>query len=659
VVPLLLSTNAVFERTMSIEKLINSSCSVAYLIVSESNETRPELRKDEIRDIGANLATREAERALMEDQINRIRDVLYSKTSRGSEAAVVDLSFSSDDGIAQTQNQTQPSTNRDILRRKLREKESNLVRKTSCVMEEMNMRRCQVKKLVAEISEKDYVCKKLETELEHFNMKAMKDVDQQRIASFDQLEHMERKIEANGEEIDHYEFKVRAGAFNVQNLKAELAEKERRVVELEVELETHEIKFMSHQKHADWIDEQTIDEMLKKDTGKLGSGSLDQQYIRKLHSDLEEMEKRYVTEKILSAVRMASLEKENKVFESSTISLKRRLKAYRNYEVGDDLFDSRKHIHLEVYRNRVLGNDLNDEIVTDISPSSSDSEGPVSFFRRCFDYLKERLGILELENIEYCQKIKELKATEGQAREKSQARRKRLENELSSLYLENEALILKNTALETDMSLASNQIHVSEWKQRYSRLESKIDEKTTDILSLEELLNIKDRIIAKLRSQTVDVRLGAVVSASRSLYTPYIWTDDDDQLSLGTSDETEASCILELKSQLQDSQRQLAKLRSQTVDVRLGISPSRSLHKPNIWTDDDQLSLGTADETEGSYILELQSQLQDSQRQLTEREEELCQVRSKSSARVAELQARLAAMTTKQKHLSQSESYFV
>jgi molecular chaperone GrpE (heat shock protein) len=92
-------------------------------------------------------------------------------------------------------------------------------------------------------------------------------------------------------------------------------------------------------------------------------------------------------------------------------------------------------------------------------------------------------------------------------------------------------------------------------------LEKNFDEYIVEIMSLEDQLRMKDRIISRLMSQTVANCLEPYLertperdTESKSSLKSAKWFEIE---SKTTADETESSCVSELQSQLTDIQDQL------------------------------------------------------------------------------------------------------
>jgi hypothetical protein len=313
------------------------------------------------------------------------------------------------------------------------------------------------------------------------------------------------------------------------------------------------------------------------------------------------MERLYVRSKIDSAGTISNLEQECNESQEKIKSLERLLAAYQKEGVSfDSSGDTAPNSFFSVA-----------ETVPDVTLASSDSSGvkPSSSIRHKLEFFNKRFEILEAANFKHSQITKTLKAELETARALSKKLAEKGEQEMTSLRLENGALINKISALEIEMGLSTGNIDGTIRSRRYKMLEKNLDDYIVEIMRFEDQLRMKDRIISRLSSLAVEKRL---------------------DISLERSPERE--------------------LQSKPCP--------KSPNSPMSWIEDDQRTKATADETETSSVSELQSQLTDIQEQLNQKDETLNYVRAKYSARVAKLKLKADSRLRKDA-MTGADLYFI
>jgi chromosome segregation ATPase len=565
--------------------------------------TLPTMRQNEIQHLSVNLEAREAKIAQIENSINRIRESMSMKSSSSSSRSSSDTISSNNKQreMQQPQEQLSSSTSgltvgstdstigvmdlqdsyslsesqngdgsrsREVLRQKVREKESALqqsIQSNSFVMDEIRMRREQVNTLVSAMEEKEAEAEKLRdevarlgNEMEVCQDKSRLELTRQRLAALGQLDTMERKVEAKEEQVNYYEFKLQAKDHELSTLREELEEATRRVVQLEVDLETHDIRFASHEEYIRQVDAEALDMTTTTatdvDGGPVRHGSTVRQekYMKKLILELSDMERRYMQEKTSAVLQIGALEKDNKAYRTRLISLARHLAAQN---VGAD--GSRPASPAASPGPSPLPSPTGSQPNGDISPFSK--------FQPNLEYMRKRLELLEHENICYVERVKTLKSELKAAKSELHEKKERRDKELAWLKLENQSLTVKMAELEQDLKDFGR---YPEQAREYNLLERKLDQSVVEILSLVEQVYAKERIISSLRSKLVEQRLDGTVlqaSSNKSLnLNPNkqhaVWTLDDGSRGTTTDDTTESSSsqFLELQAQLEECQRKLA-----------------------------------------------------------------------------------------------------
>jgi hypothetical protein len=437
--------------------------------------------------------------------------------------------------------------------------------------------------------------KRLEQEMEECRKQVKEDALKQGETALEELDRMEKTIEAKDEQIDYYEFKLHVCNKKVLDLKLDLADARRRGAQLEVRLEVNQFKYSSYEDFRRQLDREALNKIGDDVISETESQDESERYMQKLVADLDVMEKLYLQSKYEAADQIVALEEECLEFQATIASLERRLGA--NWK-QDDSFASLG----STAPNNL--NSLDDPLPSAASTAAYGCEGEsASIVRPTADFLKKRMEVLEAENIEYYQKTEALKAELRNAREGTKQQNDRDTREMISLRLENEALIHRLAALEIEMGLASGKFDSRTRSRRYQMLEKNFDEYIVEIMSLEDQLRMKDRIISRLKSQTV-----------ANWLEPY----------LERTPERDTESKVSLKS------AKWFEIASKT----------------------------TADETESSSVSELQSQLTDIQDQLHKKDEALNYVRAKYSATVARLKLKVE---TKERHYAKADMdvYFI
>jgi chromosome segregation ATPase len=225
---------------------------------------------------------REARRAQIEGRLNRIRASLSRKTHEKPEN-------SNDDS-----RQEDPELARELSESLRSSSSEQLVRqeKVAKVVEEYKTRREQVRNLSVAMQEKEKLVgqlqadvERLRREMEECSKKAQEDMQKQRATAHDQIDQMEKRVEAKDEQIGYYEFKLRAHEKAIEELRLELGAARRKAAEVELQLEVHDFKFSSYEDYPRQLEKQAL-EKIGEDVVSVASHDesedTTQQYIRKL-----------------------------------------------------------------------------------------------------------------------------------------------------------------------------------------------------------------------------------------------------------------------------------------------------------------------------------------------------------------------------------------
>lgn len=266
----------------------------------------------------------------------------------------------------------------------------------------------------------------------------------------------------------------------------DLAEANRRTTELEVRLEVHDFKFISYQKYRKELDKQAL-RQIHKDTlcesSSYESESSSQKYTAKLISDLENIENMYISAK----QKIAQLEQERSEYlariqtlESAAASAPNQHEKRMGLKIEDNCPDDENE-------KRKAGLPLSNHVMT-------------------------RMQLLETENINYNQLMSNLKEKLETTTDMMNKVVEKYERDTCLLNRKNESLEEKITALQIEIKAISGDMDATEKSKQYHILETNLDDYIAEISRLEERLRTKERIIARLRSKSVEKRLANVLS---------------------------------------------------------------------------------------------------------------------------------------------------
>lgn len=544
--------------------------------------------KHRIENFGAEVKARGIKRAEIEAQLDRIRSSMTIKTSGSFETMSSKThSTTCSENSSLASGSSAGSNSRDVIRQGLREKEiiiNKILQRNSGMVDEFEMRRAQMQHMMVEMEQKEALTQKLQIELEHIkkelhfaNQKTKEDTYTQSIADLGQIDHIEKELEKRDEQIHFYDRKLRAKAQEVHDLRGELAGTLQRVVELEVELETHNIRLSSLQDQRCRMDQQALEGMFEGELGPDESTTNDRQYVQTLLVDLDGMERRYIQARVQGAAHVRAIEEQMKVSEGQIIFLEKKLASQGLSVRGGDR------------RNQIVQTGA---VNNDVGSASSLSSDRASLRDETW---KQELHMLEVSNVEYSQKVEQLKDALNACKASADSQISKDRKELQRLSLENDALITKIAALEVDGSHGVGNCGDVERCRRYEHLEKRLDGNVIEILRLQNHLRTKDRINAALRTQTVRERLSVRLEA-----TP-----------------------------------EMAEANSESIELYL---------KALQWIDGDQVSGVPTDESDFSHFYELLTELNQTKKKVHERDEELRIVRAQSAARIAGLRARIDEM---------------
>ena len=543
-----------------------------------------------------------SKRAVIEAKLFQIRSTIARRQDNRNNCTAAETAsqtHSTPEISESSSHSSQCSNSRDVLRQSLRAKEeeiNQMIKKNSIIIGEGFQRRSLIQQLKAEIAENESHTKNLSDELATVRKelefyKTQRDTKQKMERTPDKMTILEKELGERTEKICYFEYKLFAKEKELHELRRELEEKQRHVVKLEVEIETHDIKFASFEAQRRVLDKEALTDMFGIECGReTDLQSPKRLYIQKLLSEYDDLDKRYVQSRVDSSEQVAALEEELRSSKRKILSLERRLESQSESAVNGDL--EAEIIPDHEFSSNTQGSKLANQHTAPV-PRTSDK------------YLQKKVEFLEGKNLDLSMKIAELKEVLKNSQLEAEDMKNDARKEIRRLRLENDSLITKFAALEVEISLAANHIGEVERLSKYNHLEKKLDENLFEILRLEDLLSTKNRVIAYLRTQTVRERSSLRLEATSG------------------------------------------------NEFRI-----KSITKPPAVIETDNSSNSTSDETLSTYISELQSQLNQMQKKLIEKEEELRLVRSQSAARVAALRTRMNERDRSNETINEKDWYF-
>lgn len=274
----------------------------------------------------------------------------------------------------------------------------------------------------------------------------------------------------------------------IEMLRSELAKKLQRIVELEFELETHELNYTNYADELFKLGEDALEEI----KGKHGDHHLHEdaqtpkkakRLISKLLADLDDLEMRYKDEKIKSASMLEEMRMENTELQTQVQILEQKM--------GLLSPNSGKHAHdakMEVEEgNADHGDDDQDEIV----PQQ-----------------KRRIEKLEAKNALYRKEMEKLKAELAETRRDAQADAQRAEH--NSTRLQNEVYALKAHVEHLEAKHKWGGVNKKKQKghaaEQYAAIEKRIEDNYNQVIRLQNSVEIKDRQIATLKIEVANLR---------------------------------------------------------------------------------------------------------------------------------------------------------
>ena len=452
-----------------------------------------------------------------------------------------------------------PRSKRESIRARLRAQEqrlSSLVRNTSGdgmgggLLDQMKSVKESLKQMEEEKSQ-------LEQELSRLRSATDDDdyLKEKMGAIQEGFEKQVKKIQSLQDEVDDKNNEI-------DLLRTQLVMKLQRIVELEFDLETHEVHYTTYAKDQFKLGEEALQELkmesqtnLNESMSSIATDGVDadgkpkkltprkaQKLISKLLSDLDSLEVRYKEEKLRSSSYVEKLK-----IEKSDLEMRCQLLENRARDRGETIEDD----------------DPDDEKLPSI-----DSIGIYALRKRC-ETLEARM---RLQKKELAKLHQEMDDTKRNAHDDL----RRTEIELEHLNAENEALKTRLREFE-DKKRRSILGKKKEDKggEMYAGIEEKIKSHTDKLMAMESSIEIKNRQIDTLKKEVTNLRLREI-SEGRKLKGSHFTEKDSEVLrsgparssGIGMVEGVDSEYIQDLQRQLQEAQQQLVKKDQELVIER-------------------------------------------------------------------------------------------
>jgi hypothetical protein len=443
---------------------------------------------------------------------------------------------------------------RERIRAKMREQEkrlSSLVRSSSSdggssMISQMKDVEANLKKMESEKSELEGELNRLKnaTDGDDFLKEKMSGIQEGFEKQLKRIQALEDEVLAKDGELDH--------------LQVELMRKLHRIVELEFDLETHDVHYTAYASEQFKLGEDALAEIkshekiLKRAGGDsesslAGENSPDQKLtakraqklISKLLSDLDSLEARYKQEKLDMSAKAAQINMEN------------------------------EQLRFQVLKNHLEEGDKSTEDLSE-SVSSVDMESVV--------YLRKRVETLEAKRFLYRNDMEKLGAELKLSRVEAAAESKKANHEVDRLYQENEAGKARISSLEGSLNKKYKKKDETAAKD-FEDIEHAIRYNYVEISKLEASLDIRDRQLATMKKELGVLRMREI-GEGKTEGGPYSEFDTDlvrktamstkviDDNQSGLTEPTDASFMQDLKLQLRQAQQQLVKRDQELVIER-------------------------------------------------------------------------------------------
>lgn len=486
---------------------------------------------------------------------------------------------------AEKEEQDAMAMRRESIRQRLRDREArltSLVRSTSTdgadsILGQMRSVKENMEKIEKEKSELEEELQRLKnaTGDDEFLTDKMNSIQEGFMKQVQTIQTLEDEIVSKNSEIDH--------------LRNELVVKLRRIVELEFDLETHDVHYTDYATEQFKLGEEALAEIkiMEKEMGpeadtsdnnsdrSLGSAPGSkltprraQKLISKLLSDLDNLEARYKDEKLHSVAQIERMKHDNEELQTKILVLEKQIADKKD--------------------GKTAASPERGELTPETIEATTEA-----FLRKRVETLEAKRSLYREENAKLQKELEELK-------KESRAELRRAEFDIDRLSLENEAMKSRVRALETDIVDSDPNL------AQFALVQKKIRECYDEINKLEASNEIKDRQIATLKKDVTKLKMKEIASRASSADSGY-----KDYGNQSFSD----------------------------FDAKIIRDDERRHH-----TGDSE---GGSQSVDSTYLRDLQRQLQSAQQQLVKKDQELVIERAKAASTAAGLLARITELTSR------------
>lgn len=346
----------------------------------------------------------------------------------------------------------------------------------------------------------------------------------------------------------------------IESLRLELVKKLQRIVELEFDLETHEVHYTNYAQEQFKLGDEALAEIKgaggefdgHASASSVGSvGDLSkvttrkaQKLISKLLTDLDNIEVRYKEEKLRTLSAMQRMELENEELRTK----------------------------IEVLEQRLGENEAS-------QGSDEDRLPPIEM--HSLNMLRHRAELAEAKKAIYRKDYEKLKVEHTELKQEVIEDSKRAKHEIERLKSENEVLRERVTQLESKSGgLGLKRKKKEEKAERFAEIERRIQGNFDNLSRLENSLDIKDKQIATLKKEVTNLRLRDIAEGGAKGDSGYSSFDAEllrggrginksfESDGTGATEGTENSYVAMLQKQLQEAQQQLVKKDQELVIER-------------------------------------------------------------------------------------------
>lgn len=486
---------------------------------------------------------------------------------------------------------------RESLRARLREQEkrlSTLVRNTSGDGSESFL--TKIKTVQENLKQMEQEKSQLEEELSRLK-NATEDDDFLK----EKMTSIQEGFDKQVKKIQSLQHEIGSKNNEIDMLRTELVKKLKKIVELEFDLQTHEVHYTEYAEEQFKLGEAALAEIksLKKSSEEKDDDNMSvvsfkstagplrasdaqtpkkaQKLISKLLADLDNLEMRFKEEKLMSSAMIEKLTLTNSDLQTKTEILEQRLK---QSFTGDN--------------------------------ARSETKEPESFEMQNAAFLRRRVEALEAKKSLAMRECDKLRAQLDESKQEADSDAKRHQFEVRRLESENQALKVHLQQLDSNKGRRRKSV-VDQATEQYAAIGKQIKDTYEKITRLQNSVEIKDRQISTLKKEVANLRLREI-SEGRVQGTSFSRMDTD---------------ILRASSSV------------------LFINQ----HRPSFYNTSNQLledgeggGNRMSDDTH-AYIAELQKQLQEAQQQIVKKDQELVIERAKAASTAAGLLARITELT--------------